>query len=390
MNDNMEKDGIIRQLGQLSPDKKLPPELSELLRTTAPLELLKLIVEIKDDCTVKFVDGLRKAFRPADVVGDTKQRRVWMFFATSLAGSGRFSEALQVFESLYEHLLAHQEATKKYIEKTIPLVWMSECHERLNHPVHAKRYVMLTLCDEAIGNEGGVFVERSGCYTRLVWHFGLADAEYRRYSKEFWDLHQMDRWQSRFPEWCLQRVDQQWMTEVPSATEVNLYKMSRPYARCLLDQTQDKAGEAFEHLAQYLVGTMPGCRAMRRVKTKTSDLDVVGVFEGSFMDFRAEVGRYFLVECKDWTKPANLTTVAKFCRVLGSTKCQFGVLFSQKGVSGRKRNQHGQREIDKVFQDSGIVIVVVDKDDLERVVSGANFLTMLREKYEKVRLDLPG
>lgn len=391
MNDNVEKDEIIRHLGkQLSPDGKLPPEFSEPLRTTAPLELLKLIFVMQDDCTAKLLEGLPKAFKPADLVGDTEQRRVWIFFARFLGMQRRLDEELQIFECLYEQLLTHQEETRKQIEKTIPLVHMSRCHEELNHPVHAKRYVMLTLCDEAIGHKGGVFVERSGCYTRLVWHFGLADAEYRRYSKEFWKLHQKERWQSRFPEWCLQRVDQHWMTEVPSATEVGLYKISRPYARWLLDQTQDKEGKTLEHLAQYLVGTMPGCRAMRRVKSETSDYDVVGVFEGSFMDFRAEVGRYFLVECKDWATPADFTTVAKFCRVLDSTKCRFGILFSRVGVSGRKRTQHGQREIVKVFQDRGIVIVVVDKDDLERVVSGANFLSMLRAKYEKVRLDLPG
>jgi hypothetical protein len=108
------------------------------------------------------------------------------------------------------------------------------------------------------------------------------------------------------------------------------------------------------------------------------------------MDFRSELGRYFLVECKDWSRPADFTTVAKFCRVLDSAKCRLGILFSREGVSGIKETRFAQREIVKVFQDRGIVIVVVTKVDLEAVANGANFLTMLRSKYEKVRLDLFG
>lgn len=106
------------------------------------------------------------------------------------------------------------------------------------------------------------------------------------------------------------------------------------------------------------------------------------------MDFRSELGRYFLVECKDWARPADFTTVAKFCRVLDSAKCRLGILFSREGVSGHAETRFAQRGIVKVFQDRGIVIVVVTKADLQRVVGGENFITMLRSKYERVRLDL--
>jgi hypothetical protein len=39
----------------------------------------------------------------------------------------------------------------------------------------------------------------------------------------------------------------------------------------------------------------------------------------------------------------------------------------------------------EVFQDRGSVIVVFDKKDLQRLAKGANFMGMLREKYERVR-----
>ena len=41
------------------------------------------------------------------------------------------------------------------------------------------------------------------------------------------------------------------------------------------------------------------------------------------MDFRAELGRYLVCECKDWADRAvDFTAIAKFCRVLDSAKCK--------------------------------------------------------------------
>ncbi len=37
-----------------------------------------------------------------------------------------------------------------------------------------------------------------------------------------------------------------------------------------------------------------------------------------------------------------------------------------------------------------MVIIVVSKGDMEEVAKGANFISMLRDKYERVRLDLRG
>jgi hypothetical protein len=46
------------------------------------------------------------------------------------------------------------------------------------------------------------------------------------------------------------------------------------------------------------------------------------------------------------------------------------------------------REQQKIFQDRGMVIVVIDERDIRAVAAGENFIQLLREKYENVRLDL--
>jgi hypothetical protein len=63
-------------------------------------------------------------------------------------------------------------------------------------------------------------------------------------------------------------------------------------------------------------------------------------------------------------------------------------LFSRKGISGAGETENAEREQLKLFQDRGIAIVVVNEQDLRRVAAGVNFITMLRSKYEKLRLDL--
>ena len=105
-------------------------------------------------------------------------------------------------------------------------------------------------------------------------------------------------------------------------------------------------------------------------------------------DFRSDLGRYFLCECKDWDTPADFTSFSKFCRVLDSVKSRFGILFSKKGISGTGKSKHAEREQLKVFQDRGMVIVVVNEDDLQQVADGISFVKILRAKYEAVRLDL--
>lgn len=380
------KDALTNRLVKEHPH--LGPILREL-HQQAPDDLYMRIEE--RDGAAKLAVELPKSIKPANVAQQyTGGQRVWELFGLFFLNSGRNYEASTLFLLLYDHLLTYQATANARVHKGVALYWLAMCHAALGNTVTAKRYLMLALCEDAIKDKGKIDLQDSGSYFMLVWHFGLPDVQLRRYVEQVWALHQEQELASRFPEWSLQQLDQDWMTEVPNANEAGLYKISCPYAKWLLDHTEDKEGKNLECLAQYLIGAMPGCRALRNVRSEVSDYDVVGVFEGSFMDFRSELGRYFLVECKDWSRPADFTTVAKFCRVLDSAKCRFGILFSREGVSGQEETRFAQREIVKVFQDRGVVIVVVNKADLERVANGDNFLTMLRSKYEKVRLDLFG
>lgn len=359
------------------------PVITELEKLDA--ELLATLAEV--DVVAKLLDFLPTKY-PSEKVREAPGNRAWELAGLFLLHRGRFHEALAVFWRLYEHMLDAQ-ASAGRVHKGMVLLWISECFFQLGFPVHAKRYLMLTLCEDAVSSGGKIPPKTTGVYFRLVWRHGLPDATLQLYAEKIFDQSKQAPSVVLFPEALLQRIDDNWQTEVPSSAEALHYRINSRYARHLLDQIDgDASGKELEFLAAYLMSCMPGCRVSRRKRSPSTDYDVVCSIDGIELDFRSEFGRYFVCECKDWNRPADFTSMAKFCRVLDSTKSRFGILFSMHCASGAGRNLDAEREQLKVFQDRGIVIVVIDRRDLDRVADGTNLIALLRQRYEAVRLDL--
>jgi hypothetical protein len=96
----------------------------------------------------------------------------------------RFHEALTVLETWYDYLLQYQKDSGGRLHKGTPLVWIRDCHVNQEHTALGKRFMMLTLVEDAIAGEGHVDPEKTGSYFRLVWWTGMADSQVRRYAKE--------------------------------------------------------------------------------------------------------------------------------------------------------------------------------------------------------------
>jgi hypothetical protein len=340
------------------------------------------------DGAAEFVRQLPRSFKPTSVMDGQPNQDAWTSVAAFYSAQGRVHEALSIYSALYDHMLVAEEETGTRYHKGTSLVWMSDCYARLGYNLISRRYLILTLVEDAIRESGKVSPDTTGTYFRLVWGGGLSDTQLKRYAEEIYGLHQANTTQAIYPEWVVQHLDQSWITQVPAPQEVGVYAANARYARKLLAALGDGTGKTLELLADYVLSCMPGCRTTRHVQTPSTDLDVVCSMEGFDVDFRSELGRYFVCECKDWDSPADFTSLAKFCRVLDSVKSRFGILFSKHGISGEGKNRDAGLEQLKVFQDRGMVIVVIDESDLEQVANGANFISLLRTKYENVRLNL--
>ena len=351
-----------------------------------PRNLLEVLQ--RRDGAAQLVSELPKIIKPKEVASPSNLQRAWEDCGLWFLNQNRFHEAMPIFYTLYDQMLTHQEETKTFVHKGMPLVWISDCHAALGHSLLAKRYLMLTTCEDAISNKGEIPSEGTGTYFRLVWNYGISHEKIGSYATQIWKLFQDNPEGTLFPEWILQELDQEWIAEFPTIREATYYIVNKKYIRWLLNRLGSGDGKSLERLAHYLLGSIPGCRAYMRGQSKSTDYDVICVLEGLDLDFRSDLGRYFVCECKDWSKPADFSAFAKFCRVLDSTKCRFGILFSKTGITGAGRTTDAEREQMKVFQDRGMVVVVVDETDLRRAADGANFITILRTKYEEVRLDL--
>jgi hypothetical protein len=329
----------------------------------------------------------------AENLADSQQKlnaaqRHWEIIGHYYFQQQRYLEAALIFSGLYTQLLAVQESDNKRYHKGMPLVWLGDCYSALGYSVIGFRYWMLALIEDSITDKGVIDPMNRGIYIRVVWSGKLSERELKEYAQQAHKVFTSVPSEAIYPERVLQDLSQNWIVQAPSVSEAGVFIANTKYIHRLLSNLGEGSGKALERLADYLLMCMPGCRTQRRSRSGSTDYDLVCSIDGQDMDFRSEFGRYFECECKDWSKVAGFTTMAKFCRVLDSVKSRFGILFSKKGISGHRTTSHAGRERLKVFQDRGIVIVVIDLEDMKALAEGENFINMLRSKYEEVRLDL--
>lgn len=385
----MKKEDVIKKI-----KKEIPPYLLHSIEPLLQEMEKKTQTDLLEPLTRRngaaiLTETLTKKFLPEEVSKpNSDEQRSWELLGLFYFYQGHFYEALPIFKKLYYQMLTAQQKNNNWVHKGMPLVWISDCYSSIGFRSLAKRYLMLTLCEDAIREEGNIATETGGVYFRLVWNFGLPDAEVKKYANKIYKLRADNIMDSRFPEWILQQLDQNWIAEFPKLNEALIYDTNSLYIKQLISKLGEPTGIILEKLSGYLLSCMPGCRTYLRKRSMSTDYDIVCSMEGAQVDFRSELGRYFVCECKDWNEPANFTTMAKFCRVLDSIKSRFGILFSEEGLSGKNKTRYAEREQLKVFQDRGMVIVVIDNDDLHHIADGGNFINLLRNKYERVRLDL--
>ncbi len=358
---------------------------------------------LAQDAISRLIPELRKVTPPDQLATNTTpincaQADAWSHYGVWFQSLGRHYEALQVFEALYEQLLAGQTETGTRLHKGLPLAWMGDSHRALGNIIHGKRYYMLTLCEDAITGKGVVDLASTGVYPRLVWLTGMPPEQLHRYAKECWEIYENDPTTGQFPESVVLELDQQWKTEVLPPQESGAYVVTKCFCHHLLDLLGKGDGRALEKLTHYLMASIPGCFAYPRRLTPSSDLDVFGIFEGPLVDFRSEVGRYFVSECKDQqpkktksgTKPnpVSTTDVAKFCNLLDSVGNKFGIVVSICGIAGEGKQRDADLECLKLYQRHRIAIVSLKLEDLAKVANGENLLSILRDKYMTIRLNL--
>jgi len=220
----------------------LVPATFLLNHAPAPLNTVAYLRNIfnEQDSAVRLLAELHDKIPPEDLEPTTTansiQCDVWSHFGVLLMLQGKVHQAIEVFDALYARILCRQSAARRRFHKGLPLFHISQCYQTLGRMVHAKRHMMLALCEDAVSDKGSLNLQNTGSYGRLAWVFGLSDRQIREYATQAYAAYQENAVEASMPEWILQRFDQQWKTEIPSDQEAGTYHITKRYCEHLLGQ----------------------------------------------------------------------------------------------------------------------------------------------------------
>ena len=131
------------------------------LTTPTPLEQIRSglpnqfgILLDQRDGVPRIIVLLRETADPRETADG--QSGIWDQCAMYYTLQGRFYEALAIYSAMYARLMEMQEQKGERLHKGIPLVRTAEIHALMGHPLLAKRYIMLTLCEDAITSNGNI------------------------------------------------------------------------------------------------------------------------------------------------------------------------------------------------------------------------------------------
>ena len=147
---------------------------------------------------------------------------------------------------------------------------------------------------------------------------------------------------------------------------------------------------SFEQLAAEAITIHPSIRCKyRNLRTRSAELDLVcEVLSGSPFEFLREHGRFFVVECKNWSVPAGAKEVRDFLGKLRKCRVQVGVYFSRKGITGQQHGTDALREIHSAFDADGTCILVLSEQELASLATLEAVMELIEDKMDAIRFDL--
>jgi Restriction endonuclease len=157
--------------------------------------------------------------------------------------------------------------------------------------------------------------------------------------------------------------------------------------------TTAQKGDALENIVSDTFCLLDGVGLLRR---NAVDVDNTCEIDILLYNQRHPQGLPFLpdnilIECKNWQGPVNTATLRAFTSKLYQFKLNFGILVATSGITGDHADKsaahvHLRREFDR----NGLIVLVIDRPELEDLVSTDELAMLLREKYGAFIMNLPG
>lgn len=180
-----------------------------------------------------------------------------------------------------------------------------------------------------------------------------------------------------------------------------LEKLKSPFDKKV--ETTKEKGDRLEQLVSFLIRKSYFFEVYQNVRTGTNEIgEVITLSEAGrqalhtfhisrdILEINTDI---VLGECKNYNSTLGVTYVGKFYSLLISTDVSFGIIFTQKGLTGHEnefRDAYGLvkvlRIIEKYRNKRDLVILTFTIEDYEKIAKGQSFFELIKAKKLELRL----
>ena len=192
-----------------------------------------------------------------------------------------------------------------------------------------------------------------------------------------------------------------WSEEDREHFSALLQKVKEPFDKSI--ETTKEKGDRLENLVSFLIQKSYFFTICQNVHTATNEIDEVIILSehGRQALHQYNLSRDLLEidsdiaigECKNYNSPLNVTYVGKFYSLLVSTDVPCGIIFTQKGLTGKETEFHDAygltkvlRIIEKYQNNRDLYILTFTLTDYEKIAEGQSFFDLIKAKKLELRL----
>lgn len=148
--------------------------------------------------------------------------------------------------------------------------------------------------------------------------------------------------------------------------------------------TATQKGDSFEILCSYLFTNLSGVSIEGRDAVMASEeIDII-LWNAQTEEVLRPFDHTILVECKNWTKPVGSPSLDSFISKIRRRTLKTGIFIAAKGVTGDFLNSNagnGAVDIIKSALGEGIRVIIINRDDLDKITTIDEFKTLIKKRY---------
>lgn len=168
-------------------------------------------------------------------------------------------------------------------------------------------------------------------------------------------------------------------------------------------ETTTEVGDRLEKVVEFIINKSFFYEVYKKIHTATNEIDEVIIFSdrgkqalksfGISRDIIPISQDLILGECKNYASGLGVTYVGKFYSLMTVADVDVGILFTQKGLTGRPdgyKDAYGLTKIlklvEKGLRNRDFYILTFSLEDYEKLLERATFFELLRAKMLELRL----